>query len=58
MKCLNRVSEIFVCFFLLDFQPTRTGGSPGYDHGLSPAVELGSDVLSLLADALSTCQGF
>jgi hypothetical protein len=44
MKCLNLVSEIFVCFFLLDFQPARTGGSPGYDRGLSPATELGSDV--------------
>jgi hypothetical protein len=44
MKCLNRVSEIFFCFFLLDFQPARTGGSLGYDHGLSPAAELGSDV--------------
>jgi hypothetical protein len=41
---LNHVSEIFVCFFLLDFQPARTGGSSGYDHGLSPAAELGSYV--------------
>jgi hypothetical protein len=44
VKCLNRVSEIFVCFFLLDFQPTRTGGSSGYDRSLSPTAELGSDV--------------
>jgi hypothetical protein len=50
MKCLNHVSEICVCFFLLDFQPARTGGSPGYDRGLSPATELGSDV------PFSSCQ--
>jgi hypothetical protein len=50
MKCLNLVFEIFVCFFLLDFQPARTGGSPGYDRGLSPAAELGSDV------PFSSCQ--
>jgi hypothetical protein len=45
VKCLSRVSEIFVCFFLLDFQPAHTGGSPGYDRGLSLAAELGSNVL-------------
>jgi hypothetical protein len=50
MKCLNLVSEIFVCFFLLDFQPARTGGPPGYDYGLSPAAELGSDI------PFSSCQ--
>jgi hypothetical protein len=50
MKCLNLVSEIFVCFCLLDFQPVCTGGSPGIYRGLSPAAELGSDV------PFSSCQ--
>jgi hypothetical protein len=44
MKYLNPLSEIFVCLFLLDFLPACTGGSPGYDRGLSPTAELGSDV--------------
>jgi hypothetical protein len=43
VKCLNRVSEIFVCFFLLNFQPTHTGGSSSYDRDLLPTTELGSD---------------
>jgi hypothetical protein len=41
---MNLVFEIFVCFFLLDFQPARTGGSSGYDRGLLPIAELGSNV--------------
>jgi hypothetical protein len=39
-----------VCFFLLDFQPARTGGSPDYDRGLSRVAELAFDV------PFSSCQ--
>jgi hypothetical protein len=36
MSGLNGVSEIFVFFFLLGFQPVHAGGSSGHDRAPSP----------------------
>jgi hypothetical protein len=36
MLGLNGVSEIFIFFFLLDFQPVHAGGSSSRDRDLSP----------------------